>query len=144
MLRATGFTMPIPTGQSPGSLIDMTGVDLVINIPDMAIGSRNRGAMADNANFLNLPPGSPGGTVILTGATVSLGSTTGPRSRALEADDPGSTLSATNTNVNIKDFDIGAYAFGGAKLTLSGKSTVTLTGSNSFGIVTEDQGLRRT
>jgi hypothetical protein len=127
MLRATG----------PGSLIDMTNTQTVINLPDGAIQGINRGAMADNQDFALLPPDSPGGKVLLNNAIVSLGSTPDSlaRSRALEASDPLSTLSATNTSIVIESRDFGAFAFSGAKLTLSGTSTLTiLNGSNSIGL----------
>ena len=115
MLRATG----------PDSLIDMTAGKTVINLPTAAIQTRNRGAMADT-----------GGMVILKNVTVSFGNTPPPTSRALEAD--AATLSATDTTVVITDHDIGAYAFGSGKLSLTGTSTVTLNGSNSWGIITEN------
>src|SRR6202007_988945 len=85
-----------------------------------------------------------GGTVILKNVIVSLGPGPGATqnvNRGVEAADPGSKLSATDTTINMNgDLNVGAFAFHGATLSLTGKSSVTLTGSNGFGIASQTFG----
>jgi outer membrane autotransporter protein len=58
--------------------------------------------------------------------------------RAIEAADPGSSLSATDTTININgNLNAGAFAFHGATLSLIGTSSVNMTGSNGFGIASQ-------
>ena len=124
-LTATGTSL---TGTS--SLINMTTGQTVIDMRFISPtpSAHYRGAIAQL-----------GGTVNLDNVTIFLGPGPGIGSpnRGVEAADPDSKLSAANTTINTTDADIGAFAFHGSALSLTGKTTITVTGSNGYGIASQ-------
>jgi hypothetical protein len=111
----------------PNSLIDMEVGSTTIDMTE-PVAVRQRGVFAEQ-----------GGEVIFKNATVELGpNSTNSYSRAIEASNFGSTLTATDTNIAITVHDDGAYVNDGGTLTLIGTrtgtsntSTITLTDSGS-------------
>jgi hypothetical protein len=127
VLHALGGSITMDTGQT---VIDMTQLG--------PANANARGAHADG-----------GGTVILKDFIISeLPSPGSPkgRTRGVEAGNAGSSLSATDTKINMGPRAVGAYAYSGAKLDLT-NCVITITdstGALGWGTSAQNAGLSGT
>ncbi|PWT85409.1 MAG: hypothetical protein C5B58_03140 [Acidobacteria bacterium] len=123
MLRATGT----------GSRIDLTAGQTILdllNTVQTPNPSHQRGGLADS-----------GGEITLNNATINLGPGPGPGSpnRGLDCDEPGSTLTATDTIITGQGGgNIGVFAFHGGNASIGGtKSIISMTGDGGYGIASQ-------
>jgi outer membrane autotransporter protein len=132
LFQATG-EVRLLEANGPGSRIDLTTGQTfleLLNTVTTPNPSHQRGVLVEL-----------GGEATLNNATITLGPGPGPGSpnRGIDVDEPGSTMTATNTIIiGQGGGNLGVFAFHGGTASIGGtKSIITMTGDGGYGIASQ-------